>query len=143
MTRATFPTPQDAESAFYEALERSDLEAMMDVWAEDEEIICVHPTGPRLTGYDQVRESWTQIFNSRQRLQVRLSNQVYVQGMMLSIHSVLENILVAGEPKPRPPMIATNVYLRTATGWRMLVHHSSPAPATGASGAADAPKILH
>ena len=30
-----FPTPQDAEAAFYEALERADLEAMMAVWAED------------------------------------------------------------------------------------------------------------
>ena len=43
----------------------------MEVWAEDEEIVCIHPGGPRLTGYDRVRESWTQIFASRQRLQVR------------------------------------------------------------------------
>ena len=48
MKRSTFPTPQDAEAAFYEALERADLEAMMEVWAEDEEIVCVHPAGPRL-----------------------------------------------------------------------------------------------
>ena len=32
---------------------------------------------------------------------------------MLSIHSVHENITVAGESKARPPMVATNVYLRT------------------------------
>jgi hypothetical protein len=25
--------------------------------------------------------------------------------------------------------IATNVFLRTPSGWRMVVHHSSPAPA--------------
>ena len=50
MSPRIFPTAQDAENAFYEALERADLEAMMAVWAEDEEIICVHPTGPRLTG---------------------------------------------------------------------------------------------
>ena len=62
------------------------------------------------------------MFKSRQRLQVQLSNQVYVQGMMLSIHSVHENIAVAGEPKARPPMVATNVYLRTGSGWRLLVH---------------------
>ena len=34
----------------------------MAVWAEDEDIICVHPGGPRLRGQDQVRESWAQIF---------------------------------------------------------------------------------
>lgn len=143
MKRSTFPTPQDAETAFYEALERGDLEAMMEVWAEDEEIVCVHPTGPRLNGYEQVRESWSQIFGSRQRLRVHLSNQVYVQAMMLAIHSLHENILVAGEPKPRPPMVTTNVYVRTGNGWRMLVHHASPAPAAPAAGAAESPKILH
>ena len=94
--KTSFPTPQDCEAAFYEAIESADLEAMMEVWAEDEEIVCIHPTGARLTGYEQVRESWSQIFNSRQRLRVHLSNQVYVHGMMLSIHSLHENILVAG-----------------------------------------------
>jgi ketosteroid isomerase-like protein len=143
MKRSTFPTPQDAETAFYEALERADLEAMMEVWAEDEEIVCVHPGGPRLTGYEQVRESWAQLFKARQRLQVRLASQVYVQGMMLSIHSVHENIAVAGEPKARPPMVATNVYLRTGNGWRLLVHHASPAPAAPASAAPESPKVLH
>jgi len=144
MKRTTYPTPQDAEAAFYEALERSDLDAMMEVWAEDEEIVCVHPTGPRLAGYDQIRESWSQIFSSRQRVQVRLSNQMYVQGMMLSIHSVHENLVVAGDAKPRPPMVATNVYLRTASGWRMLVHHASPAPASAAApSVSEGPKILH
>jgi len=143
MTRSTYPTPQDAEAAFYEAIERADLEAMMEIWAEDEDIICVHPTGPRLTGYDRVRESWSQIFKSAQRLQVRLSNQVYAQSLMLSVHSLHENILVGGESKPRPPVIATNIFLRTGTGWRMLVHHASPAPAVAAPGPVEVPKILH
>ena len=47
-----FPTAQDAEAAFYEAFETGDLEAMMNVWAEDEEIVCVHPGEARLVGYD-------------------------------------------------------------------------------------------
>ena len=63
MTIRIFPTAQDAENAFYEALERADLEAMMSVWAEDEEIVCVHPSGPRLTGQDPVRESWRKILS--------------------------------------------------------------------------------
>ena len=58
MTARNFPTAQDAENAFYEALERCDLEGMMAVWAEDEDIVCVHPGGPRLTGHDQIREAF-------------------------------------------------------------------------------------
>ncbi|HXZ95937.1 MAG TPA: nuclear transport factor 2 family protein, partial [Burkholderiales bacterium] len=60
MKTSIFPTPQDAEAAFYEAFESADLDAMMAVWAEDEEVVCVHPSGPRLTGIAQVRESWRQ-----------------------------------------------------------------------------------
>ena len=63
MNTKIFPTAQDAENAFYEALERGDLEGMMAVWAEDEEIICVHPGGPRLSGPDEVRSSWARIFS--------------------------------------------------------------------------------
>ena len=140
--KSTFPTPQDAEAAFYEALEASDLEAMLEVWADDEEIVCVHPGGPRLAGYDQVRESFAQIFASGQRLKVHVSNQVVLSGMMLAIHSVHENILVQGESRPRAPVVATNVYLRTGNGWRMILHHGSPAPQAQRA-SADSPKILH
>jgi ketosteroid isomerase-like protein len=143
VSKTSYPTPQDCEIAFYEALERADLEAMMEVWAEDEEIVCVHPGGPRLTGYEQVRESWGQIFSGRQRLSVHLSHQVYVHGMMLSIHSLHENILVQGENKPRAPVVCTNVYTRTAGGWRLLMHHASPAPPGTSARGADLPKILH
>lgn len=142
MKKSTFPTPQDAEAAFYEALETADLEAMMEVWAEDEEIVCVHPGGPRLAGFEQVRTSWAQILGSGQRLKVHLSNQVVLSGMMLTIHSVHENILVQGEQRPRAPIAATNVYLRTGGGWRMVLHHGSPAPGE-ARAPAESPKILH
>ena len=142
MKKSSFPTPQDAEAAFYEALEAGDLEAMMEVWAEDEEIVCVHPGGPRLAGYDQVRESWAQVFAPGQRIKIQLSNPVVLSGMMLAIHSVHENILVPGESLPRAPVAATNVYLRTGNGWRMLLHHGSPAPQTPRA-STELPKILH
>jgi uncharacterized protein (TIGR02246 family) len=144
VTSRIFPTAQDAENAFYEALERCDLEGMMAVWAEDEDIICVHPAGPRLTGQDQVRESWSRMFAGGPGPRVQISDQVAITGMMLAVHSVHENFAVPGDARPRPPLLATNVYLRTAAGWRMIVHHASPAPAQPEPAAADgAPKTLH
>jgi uncharacterized protein (TIGR02246 family) len=138
-----FPTAQDAENAFYEALERADLEGMMAVWAEDEDVICVHPTGARLCGQDQVRESWAKIFAGGAGPRVRITQQVALSGMMLAVHSVHENFTLEGDPRAQVPIIATNVYLRTAAGWRMIVHHASPAPAQPADPSPDAPKILH
>jgi len=69
---------------------------------------------------------------------------VVASGMMVAVHSVHENITVAGEQRPRPPMVATNVYLRTPAGWRMVAHHASPAPGAAVVDPAPAPpKILH
>jgi uncharacterized protein (TIGR02246 family) len=144
MSGRIFPTAQDAENAFYEALERCDLEAMMAVWAEDEDIICVHPGGPRLSGQDQVRESWAQLFAGGPGARVAIAEQVAISAMMIAVHSVHENFSVPGEAQPRAPILATNVYLRTAAGWRMIVHHASPAPAQPEAPRREAsPKLLH
>ena len=133
MKKALFASPQDAESAFYDALTKADLDAMMAVWADDDDIYCVHPNGARIAGVERVRESWRQIFASGQSLRFQLREQQYVQGMMLSVHSVYEHITITGDLRPRGPVIATNVYLRTERGWRMVAHHASPAPATAAT----------
>ena len=147
MKKALFASPQDAESAFYEALTKADLDGMMAAWADDDDIYCVHPNGARHSGVERVRESWRQIFASGQTLRFQLREQHQVQGMMLSVHSVYEYITVAGEPRPRAPVIATNVYLRTERGWRMVAHHASPAPAAATvepePRRAAAPKTLH
>jgi len=149
MTRI-FPTAQDAENAFYEALERADLEAMMAVWAEDEEIVCVHPGGPRLAGLEQVRESWRRIFSGGPGQRANVTQQLVIAGMMTAVHSVHENFVLEdpqGNPTP-VPVVATNVYVRTPAGWRMIVHHASPLPpqqpVKQAGGAMhDAPTTLH
>jgi ketosteroid isomerase-like protein len=147
LKKTNFPTPQDAEAAFYEALARADLEAMMEVWSEDEEVSCIHPGGQRLSGFAQVRETWAHIFKSDQRLQVHLSDQVVVAGLLFAVHSLHENILVRsgrGEGT-RSLVIATNVYQRSGDGWRMLLHHGSPGPAPVLRRElpVDTPKVLH
>lgn len=145
MSGKIFPTAQDAENAFYEALERSDLEGMMAVWSEDEDIICVHPGGPRLAGQDQVRESWAKIFAGGPGPRVTITQQVAVSAMMIAVHSVHENFHLPNDPRAQAPVVATNVYLRTAAGWRMIVHHASPAPAQPQPAAPRdvPPKLLH
>jgi uncharacterized protein (TIGR02246 family) len=147
MSTRIFPTAQDAENAFYEALERADLDGMMAVWSEDEEIVCVHPAGQRLAGQAQIRDAWRQMFAGGPGMRVQVAQRVAVTGMMVAVHSVHENITVSGEQRARPPSVATNVYLRTPAGWRMIAHHASPAPAEPAANATPAtppgPKTLH
>ena len=121
-----YPTPDDAENAFYEAFERADLAAMMTVWAEDDDIVCIHPQGPRLTGFEAVRESWVQIFaGGTSRLRVRTVEARKYAGQSVAVHSVVEVLSMPGQQSPAQSVCATNVYELTDNGWRMVVHHAS------------------
>ncbi len=126
MSEAVFATPQEAEEAFYEAFERSDLEAMMAVWAKDDGVICIHPGAPRLEGLDEIRESWRQIFSASGELSFSLSDVRYTQDSLLAIHLLREEIAVAGETTGA--MLTTNVYQFIDGSWRMTLHHASPDP---------------
>jgi uncharacterized protein (TIGR02246 family) len=142
MKRAVFTTPQEAEAAFYEAFEKADLDAMMGIWADDDEIVCVHPGGQRLLGAEQIREAWRRIFAAGQTLRFKLREQHALNGMTLVVHTVYEEITAGGDA-PRQPVIATNVYMRTENGWRIVVHHASPAPGAPEGDSKRGPKTLH
>ena len=137
-----FASPQDVEKAFYAAVQRADIEALMAVWAEDEEIVCVLPGGPRLAGYTNVREAWRRIFESNRRFSIAISQvMVVAQGMLVAVHNLHALVTIKGsEPGKAAPVLATNIYIRGANGWRMLVHHSSPTPPDTSS---ESSRMLH
>jgi ketosteroid isomerase-like protein len=123
-----FPTPDDAETAFYDAFERADIAAMMAVWDESEEIVCIHPQGPRLAGVEAVRESRVQIFAGGSQLRVRTTEARNYDSPTLAVHNVVEHVAPPGENAPVTSIFATNVYELTEGGWRMVMHHAAPAP---------------
>ena len=129
MSETRYYTAQEAEAAFYAAFQRKDLAAMMAVWAEDDDIVCVHPGGRMLIGADAVRASWDDIFRRGPAMQFIVDERRRAEDGELALHIVHEHIRVGGEMAPAP-VLATNAYRRTAHGWRMILHHASPAPAT-------------
>ncbi len=149
MKKALYANSQEAEAAFYDAFGKSDLEAMMAVWADDDDIYCVHPGGQRISGMENVRESWRRLFTNGQSLSFQLRARHEIHGVMIAVHSVYELITVAGQGPAHNPLLVTNIYLRTDRGWRMVAHHASPAPAAPAAAVAPeaevkrAPKTLH
>ena len=127
MPAAIFPSPEDAEHAYYEALRTGDADALMDVWSEDEEVVCIHPSGPRHVGPAAVRSSWRQIL-ANGGLQVSVSHLQVANNPLCAVHNVLEQIQVESHPEARYAFVlATNVYLKEADGWRLVLHHASPA----------------
>lgn len=150
-TKKIFATPQDAEAAFYDALEKSDLDAMMAVWAEDEEIVCVHPGGPRLVGYTAVQEAWRRIFATGSRLKIHLGHATTITTPFAVLISVIEHIQItereastAGSAAGKTaPVAAINVFVRGALGWHMVAHHASAVPPDSLDAMSAAPKVLH
>jgi ketosteroid isomerase-like protein len=115
----------ETEAAFYDALNRADLDALMALWADDDEIVCVHPGGTRLLGHAAIRASWSAIL-AHGGLHILPSQLHETHTLMSSVHVVIEGTTAAsGEPAH---LIATNVYSKTPRGWRIVLHHVSVAP---------------
>lgn len=118
--------PDDIETQFYEALQRGDIEKLMSVWSDDDEIACVHPGGPRLIGAVAIRASFEAIFgNGAVNAQPEKVRRVLTHSS--AVHSVLERVQIMSPDGPQSAwVIATNVYIKGAQGWRMVAHHASP-----------------
>lgn len=116
----------DIEAAFYEALRTADIEKLMVCWADEEDIVCVHPGGPRLIGMAAIRAAFDAMFTNGS---IRAWPQAVhkIESLASSVHNVRERIEILTEAGPREAyVIATNVYHNTAQGWRMVAHHASP-----------------
>ena len=115
----------ETEAAFYDALNRADLDTLMALWSDDDEVVCVHPGGQRLIGHAAIRASWEKIL-AHGGLHIMPSQLHETHTLMSSVHTVVEGSTAAsGEPAH---LIATNVYSKTPRGWRIVLHHVSVAP---------------
>jgi ketosteroid isomerase-like protein len=134
----------DVEAQFYEALASADIERLMGLWSEDDEIACVHPGGPRVIGHAAVRASFEAIF-ANGAIPVRPQQVQRVESAGASLHHVVERVDIATAEGPQTAwVIATNVFFKTALGWRLVLHHGSPGSMREAREmVSDAPSTLH
>jgi ketosteroid isomerase-like protein len=125
----TYDSPQDCEDAFYDAFEEGDLEKMMACWVDDDAIACVHPTREEIRGRATIRESWDQIFRADANIEIEIHHRLWIEAQAMAVHIVHEQLIFNGNRRQSPPpLIATNVYRREASGWRLVLHHASPPP---------------
>ncbi len=121
-----FSTPEEAEAAFYDAIERADLVALDAVWSTDENIVCVHPGASRIEGRTAVMQSFELMFAEAPILDFSIVDTLYTGNDSLAIHLVREEIALDGQVVSI--MVSTNIYQMEDGGWRMLLHHASPEP---------------
>ncbi len=126
--RATIPggSADDVEAAFYEALQTGNLDQLMACWADEEEIVCVHPSGgPRLVGAAAIRASFENMF-IQGTISAKPSRVRRVSSFGLAVHSVVEQVTVMTPDGIQEVwIVATNVYIKIAEGWRMVAHHAT------------------
>ena len=133
----------EVEAAFYEALQSGDIDKLMACWADEDEIVCIHPGGPRVVGAVAIRATFESMFAAGS---IRAWPQQLrkTQGMGSAVHHVLEKVEVLGTEGPSQAwVIATNVYHKTAQGWRLVVHHASPGTASEVQEVSGSPQVLH
>jgi hypothetical protein len=48
--------------------------------------------------------------------------------MLTEVHNIIEKVQRTPEMTPDIHILCTNVYIKTARGWRITLHHASVAP---------------
>jgi ketosteroid isomerase-like protein len=115
-----------ANAAFYAAFVSRDMIAMARVWADGDDIGCVHPGWPPLKGRTAVMTSWRNILTGPSPPNISFRRPTVAIHGSLAIVTCVEEI--AGEGRPQH-LVATNIFTRAGRPgeWRLVHHHGSPA----------------
>lgn len=120
-----------ANAAFYAALCAGDVANVARIWADDDDISCIHPGWPVIIGRTAVIGSWRDILSGGGTLQIACHEPHAIvnssEGRVLCIEVVGSTALAA-----------SNHFRRIAGVWR-LVHHQASAIAPMTSEAPPAP----
>ncbi|MHC0431846.1 nuclear transport factor 2 family protein [Streptomyces sp. O3] len=131
----------EANTAFYEAMERGDYDGLSALWLDDgsgpdswSDVSCVHPGWHVLTGRGEVLRSYAALMAQIDYIQYFLTDLTVRASGDTAVVTCTENILLGGPseegddigPLVGQQFVATNVFHRTPDGWKMWAHHSSP-----------------
>ncbi len=107
----------DANDAFYRAFARRDVAAMEALWADDVPVTCVHPGWDAIRGREAVMDSWRSVLRG---------NAPDVRCGKASAHVAGDVAwVICRERIPDgPPLVATNVFVRSGGAWRMCHHQA-------------------
>ena len=131
--------------AFNAACNRHDIDALMALMTDD----CLFdstrppPDGETFVGQAAVRAAFEAMFSSR-AIDVQPENVRRVHSLGMAVHSVVEKVHIkTAEGLHLGYVMATNVYLKTGLGWRMVTHHASPGTPGEPPELVETPSVLH
>lgn len=113
-----------ANEAFYEAFIGNDFTAMESLWANDDDIVVIHPGWPPLHGRRAVLDSWQRLLSGEGINSMHCSEaRAYLGDTMAFV--------VCNENFPEGDLVATNIFTLEEDGWKLVHHHAGPNPSAG------------
>ena len=126
-------TPDDIEHAFYEGLLHADVEQIMACWADHEDVVCIPPGGKPLHGLQAIRKLFTDLIQNGP-ITLRVTHTHKSLQLAQAIHTVTEHVSVqTDDGQAVAQLYSLNVFHKTAQGWRLVAHHTSPGHITDGS----------
>lgn len=119
----------EVNNLFYKALGTRDLELMSRVWVTDIRAGCVHPGWIILRSWDAIKQSWENIFDPEDQVDISLSDvSVRIIGNMAWLTCIQQMVYIKRDPVTYNISLSTNIFEKTGDGWLMVIHHASPIP---------------
>lgn len=116
-----------ANTAFYRAFEKKDIEAMSAVWSQGTSSFCIHPGRNVLRSWKDIRASWEQIFKNTAYIEINLDIIATEVCDDIAYIVTVENVFqVVGGRRLEAQSIATNVFHFLGSKWYLVHHHGSP-----------------
>lgn len=121
----------EVNTRFYQALGTRDLELMGTVFVHDDRAGCMHPGWVMLKGWEAIRQSWENVFNPEDQLEIKLHNlSVEIEGEAAWVTCIQELTYIKRDPVVMNVSVSTNIFEKSENGWQMVIHQASPMPIT-------------
>ena len=117
-----------ASAGFYAAFESLDVAAMEQVWAHDEQVLCVHPGREHQIGWPAVRASWQELFKNTLQIELEVHEiALHISGDLAAM-SVTETLRSSapGGGGLVGQVNALNLFARRGGSWRLVARHATP-----------------
>jgi ketosteroid isomerase-like protein len=118
---------EEANLAFYEAFTRLDMSAMARCWSKSPHARCVHPGWELVVGWNDIRQSWTDIFRTVKAVEFQLEDvHAEVAGRTAWVNLVGYVEITTDEDETfQASVVTTNIFEKLDGEWLLTLHHSS------------------
>jgi len=111
-----------ANETFYRAFADKDMDVMADLWSRDNPVSCLHPGWGPLFDRSEVISSWAAILSAPEAPDIKCVNPK--AHLFQDVGKV-----ICFEQLEAGLMVATNIFVREGSLWKMVHHQGAPTSA--------------